>query len=290
MKLSLLKNRLWTPFIDYVIAAETSTRSAALLRIGLCALIWSRWARLLAPFSAPDTERMWFSVYFFIVTPMMFFGIFTRIATALTALGLLVIYYYFGHHQGVEPWTHHHTYLLTISTCLLALSDCGRSYSFDRYRQIKRCIKRGLKIPAEIGPRWPLMLIAIQVSLIYFWSALDKSRVGYLSGDRLEQMFMFFYFGSDYPNIPFFQPIMQISAWMTVLLEYLLVVGLWFRRTQRWLIPIGIIFHGLIYYCFPVSTFSLSMWVLYLAFIDPNVVHRFLDDLQKPSADNPTAA
>jgi hypothetical protein len=32
------------------------------------------------------------------------------------------------------------------------------------------------------------------------------------------------------------------------------------------------------------------MWVLYLAFIDPNVLHRFLDDLQKSSADNPTAA
>ena len=55
--------------------------------------------------------------------------------------------------------------------------------------------------------------------------------------------------------------------------------GLWFRPALRWLIPIGMGFHAILYIFLPVGTYTLNMWLLYLAFLDPDAVHRMLDRL-----------
>jgi hypothetical protein len=46
----------------------------------------------------------------------MLLGVLSRLSTLATGAVLLTMYHYFGLELGREPWTHHHTYLLTFGT------------------------------------------------------------------------------------------------------------------------------------------------------------------------------
>jgi hypothetical protein len=72
-------------------------------------------------------------------------------------------------------------------------------------------------------------------------------------------------------------------AWVTVLLEFALAFGLHFRRSRRWLVLPGLALHASFYTLLNVNTFSVTMMLLYLAFYDPDDVHRVLDRLQGAS-------
>ena len=65
----------------------------------------------------------------------------------------------------------------------------------------------------------------------------------------------------------------------THLFEYALVVGLWVPRLRWWFLGLGLLFHALIYVSLSVLTFSALMFVLYLAFVPPDVVDRALHRL-----------
>jgi hypothetical protein len=68
-------------------------------------------------------------------------------------------------------------------------------------------------------------------------------------------------------------------AMSSVLLEYTLALGLWFRRTRTPLIWIGIVFHIGLYYFLPVTVFSVASVVAYIAYIEPSAIHRFFDQM-----------
>jgi hypothetical protein len=208
----------------------------------------------------------------------MFLGLYSRFATTWAACTMLALYFFLGFEQGVEPYTHHHTYLLVISTCLCALTPCHRSFSLDRLIDLRRAERDNTPLPREWGSQWGMRLVAIQVSCIYFWTAYNKTNVAFLSGERMEHIFTYLYLGSDYPSwSTLFQTACTALAVGTVALEYGLTVGLWVRRWQRWLIPLGVLFHLSLYVLLPVSTFSLNMCLLYVAFVDPAALHRFTD-------------
>lgn len=276
MMLSL--NNAWTSFLSWGLHTEGSTRSSALIRIFLALLIWTRWGGALTLFKLGTLEGVFLSVNFFISTTLMLFGIWTRLSTLWTAAIVLSMYFYAGLVRGIEPWTHHHTYLLAFATLLCALTPCGRSYSLDRYMSVRKAKIIGGTLPKESGNLWALRLIALQVALIYFWTAYDKTNWTFLSGAQLERIFMWLYTGSDYPDFPGLHILMIIISWATVLLEYALI-GLLFKRFRKWLVLPGLLFHGLIYILLPVGTFSLTMWTLYLSFFDSDKVHELIDEL-----------
>jgi len=141
---------------------------------------------------------------------------------------------------------------------------------------IRRAERAGNAWPAEQGNLWALRLMALQLSTVYFWGAFDKTRWAVLGGDRLEQPLMYLYFGSDYPGTWFHWTAVTI-AWSALLLEYSLAVGLWFRRVQARLMVAGIVFHLVLYIVLPVTVFSIASIVTYLAFLDPDKVHRSVD-------------
>jgi len=223
-------------------------------------------------------EWIFLVLIFFASTTCMFFGIYSRLSTLWTATVVLSIYYYGGLVMGISYWVHHHTYLLAFSTLLCAFTPCGKSYSIDRWLAIKKAKKSNELMPKEWGNLWGLRLISLQVAFVYFWSAFDKTNWTFLSGDRLESIFMWYYFGSDYPDLPGFHILILIASWLTILLEYALI-GLLFRRFRKWLVIPGLLFHGIIYMFLPVSTFSLTMWCLYLSFFDANKIHQIIDEL-----------
>ena len=266
-------SRLWTWFCDAVLFYEGSTRTAALLRILLALLLWTRWGREVAPFTDASPERLLLAFSFYTSTTLMLFGVFSRFSTAWAGLTTLLMVYGFGP-RGVEPWTHHHTTLLALSTAMCALTPCGHSYSWDRWRAVQASDEP----PPERAPLWGMRLIGFHVSVIYFWTAWDKTFWGFLNGDRLEMAIHKLYLGSSLPP-PGFDELILIAAVLTVVLEYILPVALWVPRWHWWTIPTGFLLHGLIYIVLPIGTFTVTMYALYLAYLDADDVHQWIDEM-----------
>lgn len=272
--------RLARSFTDWAVNSYGSSRSSGLIRIGLALLFWSRWAGELLLYMNQSVVGLILSLNFFAATTFLLIGYKSRAAALWTGAVGFVIYYYFGHALGREPWTHHHTYLLAIAALLLTLTPCERSYSLDRYLSVARARRRRQAPPPERGNLWGLRLIVLQLSVLYFFAALDKSNAAFLSGARLEQIFLWFYAGSDYPDIPGLPALAMVIAFVVTCLEYTLAFGLPFPRTRRYLVWPGLAFHAIIYLTLPVYTFSATMILLYLAYFDADEVDHVIARLQ----------
>lgn len=264
----------------WAIGTEGSSRSSALIRIGLAMLFWSRWGGELLLYKDQSMLGLFLAANFFVATAMLFVGWQSRAAAVWTGVVGLAMYFYFGHELGREPWTHHHTYLLAVAALLIALTPCGRSYSLDRYLSVVKAERAGLPPPAERGNLWGLRLIVVQLSVLYFFAAFDKTSYAFLSGVRLEHIFLWYYAGSDYPTMPGLHQLAIVAAVGVVALEYCLAFGMPFRRTRRYLVLPGLAFHAAIYATLPVYTFSATMALLYLAYFDADAVDRVIMRLQ----------
>ena len=253
---------------------EASTRSSAILRIGLVALVWSCFAKEMIIYKTfQQFDWLLIGIAYFVFSGMLFIGWRTKLANIGLALILNIMVLYLGVYQNHAPFRYHHANLLAMVITWLCFLPSGRSYSLDRLLSLREAKRAGKSPPKELGPVWGLKLFMGQVTILYFFTALNKSYLAY--GERLEQIFQSAYFGSHLPWEGL-RVVILIMAWSTIVLEYLLVIGLHIRRWHWWLMPMGIILHILMYLLLPVGTFSLTMILLYLAFFDPDTVHRNL--------------
>jgi hypothetical protein len=254
--------------------AEGSSRGAALMRIGVALLIWARFADDLALYH--DRDWVWGllggSIY--LSSFCLLIGFKSRFAALWSGLTIAVAVIYLGVIQKHYSLVHHHVSLLMIFTFLLALTPCGRSFSVDRWRSLKTANP----LP-EWGPLWGVHLIALQASAVWFWGAVDKLHAGWLSGDRLQAIWMYYYTGSDFPTTPGFVLLSQVAAVSAVIVELGLALGMWRPRWHKVLIPLAIAFHAVTYFTVPVATFTATMFLLMLAYIPAQTVHAAVDRL-----------
>ncbi len=202
----------------------------------------------------------------------LFFGFFSRVSALMTGAALAWLAFYVTHVLGRGDWMHHHIQLLTVSTLLLSLTPCGNVFSVDRYLAVRRAERGGGEVAATAGPLWGVRLIALQVAAVYFWGAVDKTNLAFLSGARMEHYAMMQYFGADYPPNGWVPWLIQGFAVGSVVLEYVIVPGLFVRRWRLPLVIVGIAFHAGIYFLLPVKTFSVTICLLYLAFFEADEV------------------
>ena len=273
---------MWSRFLDWALHSDGSSRTAALIRIGLVLLIWSRWAREVAPFMNPHPLRPPLALALYVSTALMLVGLWTRYSTAAVAAVTGAMYVYGVTHLESSAWRAHHTYLLVSAVVYCLLTPCGRSYSVDRWLAIRKALRLGKPIPPERGNLLGLRLMTLQLAAVYFFGAVDKTHWGFLNGARMEHILMNLYSGSTYPSWPGFHEICVALGIGTVVLEYALAFGLFFPGPRRILIPLGVLFHVALYFALPVSTFTMTMILLYLAYLDPDEAHRTLDEVQTP--------
>jgi hypothetical protein len=263
--------------LERAIDREASSRPAALVRIGLALVLLARFADELTFRGAMDGVRFGVVVAFWVAVCAMLVGWRSRVSTAVTAVVLSIGVWRFGQLQNQPGWTHHHVYLLLAATLCTAIAPCGRSYSIDRWRAVKRAARAGAPPPAERGLVWGQTLIAVQLSAVYFWGAVDKLNPGWLRGEKFEAQLLDYVFDSDPPAIAGWPALLVALSVGTVALEFALAIGLWFRRARPWLIPAGVALHVLIYVTLPVRIFSVLSILLYVAYFDPDEVHRAID-------------
>jgi hypothetical protein len=266
-------------FLRWGAEARGSTRSLGLMRIGIATILLVRFGNELSLYQGESLSFMFLGVAFFALTSMMLVGFKTQAATAAVALTLVFMHFYMGCVAGQPGWDSHHIYLLVVSTGLLAISPCGRSYSLDRYLALTKA-RSDQEAPAEYGYLWPHRLIALQLAALYFWAAVDKTNWSFLSGERLQQAFVWSYGGRVLEPMISAGLLLPALATFVVAVEYFLAFTILVRRWQMFVLPVGLALHAAFYLLLPVNTYSATVMVLYLALLDPGAVHDALDRLQ----------
>jgi Vitamin K-dependent gamma-carboxylase len=167
--------------------------------------------------------------------------------------------------------------LVRIEALLLAISSCGAALSLDQRRAT------GSFWSAQTRPRWPIRLMQVQLSLIYFSTVQAK-----LSGDTWREGTAVSY-ALRYEDM-LLMPIpdwlrtngllMNVATWATLVLEIMIGILVWNRRLYPWVLAAGAVMRTMIMATIAVGFFSLAMFVLYLAFVQPDTVRRWIDHVK----------
>jgi hypothetical protein len=185
---------------------------------------------------------------------LMSLGVLTRLTTTVTFLVVA------GNLLLSETEFRHNRAFLTILLFGLTLLPTGRTRSFDAWWRRHRGLPA---LPAE-ALLWPLVMLRVQVSLVYFASGFSKLiDPDWLSGvvlwDRVVR-----YEGDIHPA-PFWvvdlltwRPLFYVAAPVAIATELFLAIGLWMPRTRLLAIRVAIVFHLAIELGASVEVFSLA--------------------------------
>jgi hypothetical protein len=113
-----------------------------------------------------------------------------------------------------------HLYLLTLIVLLLTLAEFGRSGE------------------SQSVWRWPIVLLQIQLSIVYFFAAVTKVNSVYLSGYMLGAALR-----QDLPRAVFNPRVLTMLAVASIVIELFLAAAFWIRRFRRLAVLVGVVFH-----------------------------------------------
>ena len=86
--------------------------------------------------------------------------------------------------------------------------------------------------------------------------------------------------------MPWIHLVCVVMAWFTTVAEFSLGVLIWIKPLRRYILPIGVVLHLGFFVLLALWPLSQRMILLYLAFIDPDVVHRWIDGILGRSHDD----
>jgi hypothetical protein len=113
-----------------------------------------------------------------------------------------------------------HLYLFCLIVLLLTLAYIGR--------------------PSETKSvwRWPILLLQIQLSIVYFFAAITKLNSVYLSGYMLGANLR-----PDLPRIFFNPNVLSAMAVASIVVELALAGGFWIKKLRKGAVVVGVLFH-----------------------------------------------
>jgi len=134
---------------------------------------------------------------------------------------------------------------------LLTVADSGAALSVDSFQKSR----------SNTVPGWPALLLMLQVSLVYGFSALAKLTPQFLSGEALSQTLTrqsWFAFPDSWRSAALLTTL-AISA---IVLELFIAFGLWTSRLRWAAVIAGIALHGFILVALDSSRLSLGLFAL----------------------------
>jgi hypothetical protein len=161
--------------------------------------------------------------------------------------------------------------LIRAEALMLALAPSGAALSLDQRRAT------GTFWSAQMRAPWSIRLLQIQLTLIYVatfqvrmtgekWP--DGTALSYAF--RIEDMLIF--------PIPHWVVtnayLMNIATWGTLIIELMIGILVWNRRCRPYVLVAGVVLHSIILVTIAVGFFTPAMFVLYLAFVDPETIRR----------------
>ncbi|HUS23189.1 MAG TPA: HTTM domain-containing protein [Aeromicrobium sp.] len=161
--------------------------------------------------------------------------------------------------------------LVRIEALFMVLGPCGAALSLDRRRTA------GSFWSAQIRAPWVVRLMQVQLSLIYLSSVREK-----LTGPTWNDGTAVSY-ALRLPDLAAFSVpawlsadplLMNLATWGTLALEVGLGILIWSPRWRWWILAAGVVMHTFILLSLAVAFFTVAMFVLYIAFIPPDVASR----------------
>lgn len=192
----------------------------------------------------------------------------TRVAAAVVFLGLLAF-------QRRDPWVFNGgDGLLRIIAFYLMLAPAGAALSLDRRRRHPDP-DSFWEFPARAP--WALRLMQIQLSVVYLAGVWDKVQgMAWNNGTavsyalRVQDLA-----GLPVPAFLSHDPVVvNILTYGTLATELALGILVWNRRLRPWVLLLGVGLHLSIGWAIRVGFFGLGMFVLYVAFVDPDWAAR----------------
>lgn len=161
--------------------------------------------------------------------------------------------------------------LVRIEALFMVLGPCGAALSLDRRRTA------GSFFSAQLRAPWVLRLMQVQLSIIYL-SAVREKLTGSTWNDGTAVSYALRLHDLAAIEVPAWLPtdplLMNLATWGTLGLELGLGILIWNRRWRWRLLAAGIIMHILILLNLAVAFFTVAIFVLYVAFIPPDVAAR----------------
>jgi vitamin K-dependent gamma-carboxylase-like protein len=124
------------------------------------------------------------------------------------------------------------------------------------------------------GPRWPMRLIQIQLSLVYGINALAKTTPAYLRGDVLigmSRMLPNFHldFSAGFVHLGGLAIPIAVAATLSVAIEYALAIGFWFPHLRWPTAILGIAYHLMLMWIMRIYMLDWTSIAMYPAFLLP---------------------
>ncbi len=148
----------------------------------------------------------------------------------------------------------------------LALCPCGWAYSVDAWLRRRAGAKLETPIP------WALRLFQIQMCVIYLSSAMEKSSgTDWVSG---KAMYYVARLDDSFGKFPIptylFEHLwaVKLMTWSVLAIEWLLPVALWWKRSRKPAVVVGIVFHLSIDYTMNLFLFHWLMILGLLSFLE----------------------
>lgn len=206
----------------------------------------------------------------------MTIGWHSRLASTL----VLVLLYSFV--QGYRPAFNGGDSVLCIEAFVLALSSSGAALSLDRRRST------GSFWSAQWRAPWAIRLLQVELASIYAWSAQIK-----LTGSKwVDGTAVSYSWRYELPFSPLPPPelvydstlLVNLATWGAVIAELALATLIWIRRWRPWVLAAGVCFHLVIMLSMNIGMYSLAMFSLYLAFVEPDKIKQLPDTFKRLSS------
>jgi hypothetical protein len=205
-----------------------------------------------------------------------------------TRLAAVVVFVCLVSFARRDPWVLNSGDLLVVVLAFyLMLAPSGAALSVDRWLRARR---RFWEFPRR--SLWPLRLIQVQVSLLYFfavWAKLrgatwnDGTAVSYAL--RIEDLERF--------PVPGFVTdsllLVNLLTYGTLVVELALAILVWNGKLRPWVLLLGVTLHLGIDYAVRVGFFSYAALVAYVAFVPPETASTWVYRLRDRTARSPLA-
>lgn len=173
-------------------------------------------------------------------------GLFWGLGYLLSGFMLLLLFAQWPFVEFNPEFHTHHVQLLAYALILLSISEWNQKLSV-----------KSLKFLAFF---------------VYVCALAVKANFDFISGGRLQQIVMSYYFDSTAFTEVFSEVFFKGLSWVTILIEFFLTASFLIpvKKVKLIAVYIGILFHLALQICLPVSTFSIQMIALLLLHLYPH--------------------
>jgi len=188
---------------------------------------------------------------------LFYIGIRPRTSGLLLTLMLIPLVFVEGYHKSRQ--------VMCLSIFAFSLLPSCSQFSLIKHNNV------GI---ISLSPIWPIRLIQIQLSLLYLVNAVSKTSESYLSGEVLKGISIMMPnflvdLSSGYVELGPFRITAFAAAAATVLIEYALAIGFWFRKTRVPIAILGVVFHLSLSHFVTIGKLDWASLFLYPAFLLP---------------------